>query len=281
MLNLDYEKTLPIIELFNSIEGEGSEAGMPTIFVRMSGCNLRCCFNNSICDTAYSSFNPEKGKFTYKDVEEIIEKYPLTTNFCISGGEPFLYPEILSNLIDIADSYCMDVMIETNGSIEIEEKLLKKIDIANISPKLSSSNPTNEKLEKLGLQWTEALKNHAKSRFNIEALWKLIEYPEDFRLKYVVGCQSDFKEIEDQIRELMDYDIAKKKRTRCPQEFNDEEVWYDGKFINPWNVILMPAGSTNEELNQNRKMVAEYCAKRGFCYSDRLQIVIWETERNR
>jgi len=43
----------------------------------------------------------------------------------------------------------------------------------------------------------------------------------------------------------------------------------------------MPAGSSNDELNQNRKIVAEYCAEHGYRYSDRLQIVIWEKERNK
>lgn len=278
---LDYEKKQPIIELFNSIQGESVEAGTPTIFVRMSGCNLRCCFDNSICDTAYSSFYPEKNKFTYKDVEDIIEKYPLTTTLCISGGEPCLNQEVLFDLIQIGEDYNMDISIETNGSIVVDEKLLKRIDLANISPKLSSSEPTNEKLKKFGLSWTPSLKKHASSRYNKEALWNLIEYTKDYRLKYVVGCREDFKEIESQIKDLIDFDIERKCRKRYPTDFDGQELWYDNKFINPWNIILMPAGSSNDELDQNRKMVAEYCAEHGYHYSDRLQIVIWEKERNK
>lgn len=278
---LDYEKKQPIIELFNSIQGESVEAGTPTIFVRMSGCNLRCCFDNSICDTAYSSFSPEKNKFTYKDVEDIIEKYPLTTTLCISGGEPCLNQEVLFDLIQIGEDYNMDISIETNGSIVVDEKLLKRIDLANISPKLSSSEPTNEKLKKFGLSWTPSLKKHASSRYNKEALWNLIEYTKDYRLKYVVGCREDFKEIESQIKDLIDFDIERKCRKRYPTDFDGQELWYDNKFINPRNIILMPAGSSNDELDQNRKMVAEYCAEHGYHYSDRLQIVIWEKERNK
>ena len=105
MRNIDYEKKRPIIEVFNSIEGEGNTAGEATIFVRLSGCNLRCCFDNSICDTAYSSFVPEKGKYNYQSVVDIIEKYPMTTAFSISGGEPFLHPDVIADLIEIANDY--------------------------------------------------------------------------------------------------------------------------------------------------------------------------------
>ena len=50
----------PVIEMFTSIQGEGKWTGSPSFFVRVSGCNLRCCFKGSICDTPYSSYNPEK-----------------------------------------------------------------------------------------------------------------------------------------------------------------------------------------------------------------------------
>lgn len=277
---LDYEKKQPIIELFNSIQGESIESGAPTIFIRMSGCNLRCCFDNSICDTAYSSFSPEENNFTYKDVENIIKKYPLTNTLCITGGEVCLNLEVLSSLIQIGENYNMNISIETNGTRVVDKKILSKIDLANISPKLTTSNPTDEKLKRFGLNWTSSLRNHAKLRYNKEALWNLIEYTKDFRLKYVVGRQEDFKEIENQIKDLMDFDIERKCRKRHPYNFNDQEVWYDD-FINPWKVVLMPAGDSNEKLDQNRKMVAEYCAEHGYSYSDRLQIVIWEKERNK
>lgn len=279
MRNIDYEKKRPIIEVFNSIEGEGNTAGEATIFVRLSGCNLRCCFDNSICDTAYSSFAPEKGKYNYQSVVDIIEKYPMTTALSISGGEPFLHPDVVTDLIEIANDYCMDVLIETNGTLLVDKSILKEIDLINISPKLSSSEPTDEKLKKLGMEWSPALKKHTVERFNIEALWNMIEHAKDFSLKYVVSRKEDFKEIEKQIHDLMLYDIQKKSRKRYSQEFNGTEIWFDTRFINPWNITLMPAGSRNDELDQNRQMVAEYCAEHGYRYSDRLQIIIWGTKR--
>ena len=73
MNNVSFEKT-PIIDLFVSVHGEGSLVGKRSIFVRTSGCNLRCKFANSICDTPYSSYAPEQSKFSIEDVVSLIEK---------------------------------------------------------------------------------------------------------------------------------------------------------------------------------------------------------------
>lgn len=278
----DELKQLPIIELFASIEGEGSLAGKPMMFVRLSGCNLRCMFDNSVCDTSYASFNPEKGKYTYEDVERFIEKHPLISDFCISGGEPFLYPNVMKNLCKIAGD--LFISVETNGTIEPPKELFDKIDLFNISPKLSSSEPTQEKCDRAGIEFKETMKNHSKIRFNKKTLWTIIDNAKDFMLKYVVGSERDFEEIEQQIRELIDYDISiRKDHVRYPltDYKTKKEYWYDSEFIKPWDITLMPAGSNQEELAQNRKMVAEYCVKHGYNYSDRLQIVIWNTEKER
>lgn len=279
--NIDLSKYRPIIEVFTSIEGEGITTGNPTLFVRLSGCNLRCCFDNSICDTAYSSFNPEKGKYTYQSIIDEIEKHPLTKDISITGGEVFLYPEIVRDIIEIAKTYDKNVIVETNGTIAPCPKIIGDIDLINISPKLKSSEPTEEKCAKLGMKMTKVMKNHSKNRWNIDALWDLLTYSQAFRLKYVVGSKNDFEEIHQQIKDLIDYDVYKRNRMKVPLYRNSNIVWEDDEFIQPLNIILMPSGSTNEELDQNRKMVAEYCAKNGFIYSDRLQIVIWGTERYR
>lgn len=289
MTQEDLCKKRPIIEIFNSIEGESATMGEPTIFVRLTGCNLRCVFANSVCDTAYSSFKPEKGKYCYQDVIDMMNKYPMTPSISITGAEPFLNSDVVSELINICDGvYDKFIIVETNGSIVIDRNLLQRIDLLNISPKLSSSEPTQEKCDKLGIKMTEAMKSHAEKRYNKEALWNMIQYARDFRLKYVVGDKSDFEEIEQQIRELMDYDISKRRvgsntyQERSPiVDEKGQELWYDTLFIKPWNITLMPAGECNEQLNQNRRMVAEYCAEHGYNYTDRLQILIWGTEKER
>ena len=76
--------------MFVSTQMEGSLSGVPSIFLRVSGCNLTCCFKNSRCDTPYASFNPEKSK--YKSIDEIVtefnklrEKYPKVKDLVITG----------------------------------------------------------------------------------------------------------------------------------------------------------------------------------------------------
>ena len=74
---------LPVVEIFNSIQGEGKYTGYPSIFVRVSGCNLRCVFKDSRCDTPYTSFEPEKKLYEPMDdlmnsFIDIKDKFPKT-----------------------------------------------------------------------------------------------------------------------------------------------------------------------------------------------------------
>ena len=71
------DKILPINEIYTCLQGEGKLMGIPHILIRVSGCRLRCQFANSFCDTPYSSWKPEKGKFTYDDVRNFYEKQDL------------------------------------------------------------------------------------------------------------------------------------------------------------------------------------------------------------
>lgn len=104
--------TIPIIEIFNSIEGEGKRAGKLCTFIRTAGCNLRCSF----CDTTYSY---EGG--TQMSVEQIIKQVKdlgcrLIT---LTGGEPLLHKEVKEQLLPALVKEDYDVNIETNGSIYI------------------------------------------------------------------------------------------------------------------------------------------------------------------
>ncbi len=99
---------MQITELFFSLQGEGKNAGLPTVFVRTTGCNLRC----SYCDTAYAY-----SEGTEMDVPEVIETMQRwrCRRACITGGEPLLQ-EDMPGLTDalLADGYAIEV--ETNGS---------------------------------------------------------------------------------------------------------------------------------------------------------------------
>ncbi|TLS37294.1 7-carboxy-7-deazaguanine synthase QueE [Pseudalkalibacillus caeni] len=109
---------LPMVEIFETVEGEGTKAGFPTVFVRVFHCNLRC----SWCDTPYS-YAPEKAEYT-ASIEEIIEKIKgfNSRNICFTGGEPLIHREKSAALIDAMTQlpHIDDIHIETNGAIDLK-----------------------------------------------------------------------------------------------------------------------------------------------------------------
>lgn len=112
-----HHNSYPVVELFDSIEGEGHRSGQPATFVRFAGCNLRC----SYCDTAYALFNePERCEFRLLTQFEIMER--LNTNYhrvTLTGGEPLIQPHI-ADLTEGMVHNDFEVNIETNGAVPIE-----------------------------------------------------------------------------------------------------------------------------------------------------------------
>src|SRR5438874_9929251 len=80
---------MKIAEIFQSIQGEGRLAGVPSVFVRTSGCNLRCVF----CDTAYTSWEPEGENLSVGAIMERLSAYS-ARHVVVTGGEPLIAPEI-------------------------------------------------------------------------------------------------------------------------------------------------------------------------------------------
>ena len=105
-----------VVEIFDSIEGEGKRAGALASFVRLAGCNLRC----SYCDTTYS-FGDEYSVMSIDDILARLNERRLY-NVTLTGGEPLLAPgvEVLVNRL-ISDGF--EVNIETNGSVDISPVL--------------------------------------------------------------------------------------------------------------------------------------------------------------
>ncbi|MEM0165107.1 MAG: 7-carboxy-7-deazaguanine synthase QueE [Saccharolobus sp.] len=118
-----------VIEIFTSIQGEGEVIGIPSNFIRLATCNLRCVW----CDTKYSW---EAG--IEMSEEEIISKIrkdiKVTT---ITGGEPLL--QNLLFLVRELKKLGHKVIVETNGTIKPSEELRKLVDVFSVSPKLSNS----------------------------------------------------------------------------------------------------------------------------------------------
>jgi len=100
---------MKIIEQFDSIQGEGTQTGVPMTFIRLAGCNLRCKW----CDTAYSQ-NPKEETFFNKTAEHFTA---LQEWICITGGEPLLQQDELAGLLFHLKGNAHQIEIETNGSI--------------------------------------------------------------------------------------------------------------------------------------------------------------------
>jgi 7-carboxy-7-deazaguanine synthase len=167
-----------IAEIFHSIQGEGLLAGVPSIFIRTSGCNLRCHW----CDTPYASWKPEGPEMS---VEEILKK--LTEWNChhvvLTGGEPMIAPD-LPELATALKKQKKHITIETAGTI-LPNSI--SCDLASISPKLSNSTPSPER----DPAWA---RKHEATRLQPEVISEWIrKYP--FQLKFVVSCENDLAEI--------------------------------------------------------------------------------------
>jgi len=109
-----HPRTLKLNEIFFSIQGEGTRAGMPCTFVRLHGCGLRC----SYCDTPYALDHRVGGEWTsFDDIRERIRSHP--TRFVeFTGGEPLEQPEVHALMAELLDEG-YTVAVETGGHIDI------------------------------------------------------------------------------------------------------------------------------------------------------------------
>ncbi|MDH2619976.1 7-carboxy-7-deazaguanine synthase QueE [Acinetobacter baumannii] len=102
---------LRITEIFYSLQGEANASGLPTVFIRLTGCPLRC----SYCDTTYSFEGGER--LSLKHIIETAEKYQ-TPYICVTGGEPLAQPNCLILLQRLCDAG-FDVSLETSGALDV------------------------------------------------------------------------------------------------------------------------------------------------------------------
>ena len=169
-----------ISEIFYSIQGEGELTGVPSVFVRTSGCNLRCAW----CDTPYASWEPTGTAMSVEAILSEIEKHP-TRFVVLTGGEPMLAKEI-HRLAEQLRARGSHITIETAGTIPPDGIAC---DLASISPKLSNSTPADGTLDPA---W---IARHEKTRQSPEALRQWTSgYP--YQLKFVVADSTDLVEIE-------------------------------------------------------------------------------------
>lgn len=152
---------MKIIEIFDSIDGEGIRTGQPATFIRLAGCNLRC----SYCDTVYSLFGEETPcEYTEMTIEEIIKKVNTTyKRITLTGGEPLVHKDSAKLVTELLNMGC-EVNIETNGAVDIVE-FLSRIPESDklfftIDYKLPSSGMTDKMIWKnfLNLRQCDVIK---------------------------------------------------------------------------------------------------------------------------
>ena len=200
-----------IAEIFYSLQGEGRLLGMPSVFIRTSGCNLRCVW----CDTPYTSWRPEGRGWNVKAILREVHKYP-AHHVVVTGGEPLLAPEIeeLATELKRAGAH---ITIETAATI------FKPVacDLISMSPKLAHSTPWKREKGKFA-------KMHEERRLNFGVLRKFLE-GYDYQLKFVVERRQDFTEIRDLLDQLVGVDLA--RVLVMAQGKTSEEVRRKAKWI--------------------------------------------------
>lgn len=194
---------MKIAEIFYSIQGEGTLVGVPSVFVRTSGCNLRCTW----CDTPYASWQPEGRDLSIEEIAGEVHGFSAARHVVVTGGEPMISPEIAA-LTEQFHRAAMHITIETAGTVYAPVAC----DLMSISPKLANSTPHQRE----GGRWAA---QHERLRYQPEILRRLMaEYP--YQLKFVVQDQGDLQEIEEMVESL----AASRRRVMLMPEGSSREV---------------------------------------------------------
>ena len=249
----DYNKVLPVLEVYRCVQSEGSRFGRPTIAVRTTGCTHRCYFGEGgWCDSWYTSIHPEKGTFTFNDIIKIYDENPQVKEMMLTGGSPTMHPALVNEITHFANERGILVTIETEGSHFLETDY--PLDLISLSPKFSNSVPVLGAITPNGAVADERMiKVHNRLRLNKDAIRKTIDYHKDYHFKPVWdGTEKNLAEIEEFRVEM---NIPKEK------------------------TFVMPAGDTREQLIKMYPLVFEMVAERGYNMTGRDHIIAYNTER--
>ena len=235
-----------------TIQGEGKLSGMPSLFIRLAGCNLYCVWKaeyNQVykCDTPHASISIYGSYIT--SVEDIVDVIRVNRgalhHLVITGGEPFLQAPAISELCQqLKQVHPFHITVETNATI-FDEAVAAHVDLFSLSPKLASSVPPPPHAAQ-----------HEKLRRNPGVIQQFISYAQkhgkSFQLKFVYASEQDIPEIKQLLSSL--------------HGWQNEDI------------LLMPIGYTPLELQRTIPQTLEQCIQNGWRYCDRLQISLFGTK---
>lgn len=229
-----------IAEIFQSVQGEGELTGVPSVFIRTSGCNLRC----SWCDTPYASWTPEGSPRSIPDILREIEAHPTTRHVVLTGGEPMIAPGIHALAAELR-SLGLHLTIETAGTVAPAGIAC---DLASLSPKLLNSAPDATRHP----AWR---RRHEATRWQPDVVRAWLDRGEGtYQFKFVVTAPADVAELEEMLASL-------------------------GRDIPRHKVLLMPEGVTPEALRARSAWLSELCKARGYRYAHRLHVELYGNRR--
>jgi 7-carboxy-7-deazaguanine synthase len=182
---------MKIAEIYKSVQGEGFLTGVESVFVRASGCNLRCWY----CDTPYASWQPEGEDLAVHEIVARIDALQ-TEHVVLTGGEPMLFAELLP-LAERLNERNVHITIVTAGTLYLPVAC----QLMSISPKLAGSGPD---VDQAG-RWAE---RHERARHVPEVIGRLIaEYT--YQFKFVVDTPADCEDVERYLADLPEIDRSR------------------------------------------------------------------------
>jgi len=206
--------TMRIAEIYKSRQGEGFLTGTESIFVRASGCNLRCGF----CDTPYTSWTPEGEELSVDEILERVARWNVS-HVVITGGEPLLFAD-LEILCEALHGRGKHLTIETAGTVFLPVRC----DLMSISPKLSNSTPRLEAAP----TWRA---RHEKSRHAPGVIRHLIsDY--QYQFKFVIDRPGDCAEVESYLAEFPEID--RPRVLLMPQGTDLARLSETGSWLEPY-----------------------------------------------